>query len=348
MKLFFCAYNIKIGGGAILLSSLLNALPVSDSVVFILVNKSIDLPKNIPNNYKIIIANSNLFSRLYFEFWLLFKVCANDQVLFFGNYPPIFKLKGRVKVFLQNRFLVGDAPSVSYSSQFICKLVLQKFLFKICVSHVNEFFVQTRSMAELLSKFIHSEENISISILPFIAKSNYLTVSGEEYFPSHEFDFIYVASGESHKNHKALIQAWIILAGKGYFPSLVLTIDPFIYPDLNNFIQVQTANYNLNITNLGFLDMVKIQEVYSKSKALIFPSLLESFGLPLLEAKSLNLAILASELDYVRDVVDPDVTFDPLSPLSISRAVQRFLGIKETSISKVSPEQFLEVTLGLH
>ena len=40
------------------------------------------------------------------------------------------------------------------------------------------------------------------------------------------YDFIYVATGEPHKNHKRLIEAWKILGRDGIKPSLCLTIDP--------------------------------------------------------------------------------------------------------------------------
>lgn len=69
--------------------------------------------------------------------------------------------------------------------------------------------------------------------------------------------------------------------------------------------------------------------MYGQSRAAIYPSLFESFGLPLLEAKEAGLPVLASERDYVRDVIEPNITFDPLSPLSIARAVMRHLGCSE-------------------
>ena len=77
------------------------------------------------------------------------------------------------------------------------------------------------------------------------------------------------------------------------------------------------------------------------SSALIFPSRTESFGLPLIEAMHHGLPILAPELDYVRDVVTPIETFDPSSPISIARAVRRFLGNAEPTAQIHSAEDFL-------
>jgi glycosyltransferase involved in cell wall biosynthesis len=76
--------------------------------------------------------------------------------------------------------------------------------------------------------------------------------------------------------------------------------------------------------------------------ALIYPSILESYGLPLLEARAAGLPLITGELDYVRDIVDPEETFDPASPLSIARAVKRFMGRPEQRVGGVSAQEFLE------
>jgi glycosyltransferase involved in cell wall biosynthesis len=71
----------------------------------------------------------------------------------------------------------------------------------------------------------------------------------------------------------------------------------------------------------------EVHRLYRCAGALIFPSTAESFGLPLLEAVAAGLPILASESDYVRDIVEPVQTFDPRSAVSIMRAVSRHLGV---------------------
>jgi hypothetical protein len=73
---------------------------------------------------------------------------------------------------------------------------------------------------------------------------------------------------------------------------------------------------------------------------MVFHSTSESFGLPLIEPSSLVLPILASELDYVRDVCVPTDTFKPNSPVSIVRAVKRFLGCPEPTATLNSPAEF--------
>ena len=74
---------------------------------------------------------------------------------------------------------------------------------------------------------------------------------------------------------------------------------------------------------------------------MIYPSLFESFGLPLVEAQSFGLPVLAAERDYVRDVITPAESFDPESAVSIARAVMRHLSLTQSQ-TLISVSEFLE------
>ena len=52
--------------------------------------------------------------------------------------------------------------------------------------------------------------------------------------------------------------------------------------------------------------------------------------------------IIASELDFVRDILDPSESFDPNSSKSISRAVKRFLALDDEKAEILDPKKFLE------
>jgi glycosyltransferase involved in cell wall biosynthesis len=84
-----------------------------------------------------------------------------------------------------------------------------------------------------------------------------------------------------------------------------------------------------------------MQQAYREAGALIYPSTMESLGLPLLEARAAGLPVIASERDYVRDLVVPEQTFDPESPLSIARAVKRFLNGPENPPPILGPREFM-------
>jgi glycosyltransferase involved in cell wall biosynthesis len=161
------------------------------------------------------------------------------------------------------------------------------------------------------------------------------------------YDFIYVAAGEPHKNHQQLVEAWIILASEEIYPVLCLTLNEQNSQELMEWIRNMVMKYDLKILNKGFVLQSTVTELYKQTKALIYPSALESFGLPLIEARNANLAVVASELDYVRDVLDPEETFDPSSPKSIARAVKRFLGYDEDPLPLIEPCLFLKFCMNL-
>ena len=86
----------------------------------------------------------------------------------------------------------------------------------------------------------------------------------------------------------------------------------------------------------------EIKMLYRQSSAMIYPSLFESFGLPLIEAVSFELPVLASNSSYVADVIVPSSVFDPTSSQSIAESVQTFPGTSATlNISLYDANSFL-------
>jgi glycosyltransferase involved in cell wall biosynthesis len=209
------------------------------------------------------------------------------------------------------------------------------------LANVDEFVVQTPSMKRLLETKNQGEK--PIHILPFVAEPNgYMrNVSQEILIKEHDFDFLYVASGEPHKNHQKLIQAWCLLAKEGLFPSLCLTLEESRFTKLCRKIDDMRQQHNLQVTNVGNLHHHEILALYAKVGAVIYPSNFESFGLPLIEARQANLPVLAPELDYVRDVIDPEQSFDPYSAVSIARAVKRFMGLDEQVLPLLDASRFM-------
>ncbi|EMP8241160.1 glycosyltransferase, partial [Enterobacter hormaechei] len=58
-----------------------------------------------------------------------------------------------------------------------------------------------------------------------------------------------------------------------------------------------------NVEYLGVLSYTDLQKMYAKATLVVFPSYIESYGLPLIEAASLGKKIICSDLPYSRDVL---------------------------------------------
>ncbi|MBF4990617.1 glycosyltransferase [Methylophilus sp. QUAN] len=285
--------------------------------------------------------HASVLARLRAELRLWLNTRSSDIVICFHGLPPLLPLKGKVVVFIQNRLLVESKSLIGHPLLTRVRLTVERCWLRFFHSPTHRYIVQTPSMQMALQKLW---KDANVSVFPFAPVFETKSIENE-FQHGKKFDFLYVASGESHKNHLNLLEAWRILADADLRPSLALTVSSEAFPQLCAKIAKYTKEHSLDITNLNLIEPSKIHKLYQSASALIFPSTTESFGLPLIEAKQLEIPILAAELDYVRDVVEPIETFDPHSPISIARAVKRFLDQPEPTAKIHSAEEFLSEIL---
>ena len=344
-KLFIHAPNVHQGGGRSLLEPLLGVLHDQAELILCL-DERMPLSADLENNLHVKRVKPSVVQRLNAEKWLAENVRADDRVLCFGNLPPLFKLKGYTIVFVQNRYLIDDVSLNKFPLKVRLRLAMERLWLAGKLNNADEFVVQTQSMKRLLEIKIQGLK--PIHILPFVAEPNgYMrNVLEGGVKKDNDFDFLYVASGEPHKNHQKLIEAWCLLAQEGLFPSLCLTLEEARFFKLCQKVDAMRQQHNLKLTNVGDLHHDEVLGLYARSGAVIYPSNFESFGLPLIEARQANLPVLAPELDYVRDVLDPEQTFDPNSAVSIARAVKRFMGVYEQTVPLLDAKSFITTIFG--
>lgn len=338
MNLVISAANVHVGGGLSLLLAILEALG-EDFKGRLLLDKRVQLPKGFPRDVHVYRVCPTLWGRLRSE-WLLRKwTRRGDSVLCFGNLPPLFRLRGKVLLFLQNRYLVEPRSLKGFPFFDRLRITLERVWFRWGKRNVTRFIVQTPSMKRTARQRL----GMPSTVLPFSKEPRGYTrkIDASRGKAQAGQVFLYVASGEPHKNHRNLVEAWTLLSGEGIRPCLCLTLDHNRFPHLCDWIEDKSKEMSLNITNLGSVSVQDLEEIYKESLALIYPSDLESLGLPLIEARCAGLPILAAERDYVRDAVDPEEAFDPGSPVSIARAVKRFLGIPERPLPVMDPKEYL-------
>jgi glycosyltransferase involved in cell wall biosynthesis len=138
--------------------------------------------------------------------------------------------------------------------------------------------------------------------------------------------FLYPANGWPHKNHLALIEGFSLYRKSFNIPMhLVLT---------GNGLQGTAAISNLIsrykiqefIHILGYVDDEDLPGLYKNAKALVFPSLFEGFGIPLLEAMAMGCPIIASDTTCIPEVAgNAAYFFDAKNPLSICDAMHKII-----------------------
>ena len=84
--------------------------------------------------------------------------------------------------------------------------------------------------------------------------------------------------------------------------------------------------YQKKFINLNTLTRDKVLYLFkNKIGALIFPSLDESFGIPLIEACLYEKNILVSNRNYAHDLIQNAIYFDPESITSIESSIRKYL-----------------------
>ena len=300
---------------------------------------------NVPQAALVYWIEASVGSRLKAEFMLRKEASVADTVLCFHGLPPLLPSAAHMVVFQQNRNYLGLNSLDQFAFRARMRLTFERFVSRIFRHRVAEYLVQTPSMQRAVLQWYGiraSSKAPVVRVLPFI--NAMLNPAGRNGVTP-VWDFVYVADGEAHKNHRTLLAAWQLLAQDGLHPSLALTLSKRDLV-LKQELAALTDKAGLQIKDLGHLPHEKVLSLYATAKAMIFPSTSESFGLPLIEAAHAGLPVLASELDYVRDVCSPVQTFDPTSPVSIARAVKRFLEVPEPALQLLSPQEFWRKLLG--
>lgn len=333
-RLILHAPNVHVGGGLVLLKALLAAtnLPPIIGNFDSRAEKLLQLPAGSFCTF----TGPSLRGRFAAERRLAKLTRPDDIVLCFHGLPPFFRVNGRVIVYQQNRNYLGLSALSEFSGRSRIRIGLERILCKALRRNVDEYIVQTESMRRAVVEW-HGGVPI-VDVFPFLPIQESFAAAQDVVVE--KFDFIYVADGEAHKNHRNLIKAWGLLAETNLFPSLALTL-PDSCSQILKEMQDQKQRVGVRIVNLGRMSHAKTLLQYRSTRALVFPSKSESFGLPLIEAKAAGLAIVASELDYVRDVCVPAETFDPTSPRSIAAAIRRFMQFAEPIAPVYTSDEFI-------
>jgi glycosyltransferase involved in cell wall biosynthesis len=131
-----------------------------------------------------------------------------------------------------------------------------------------------------------------------------------------------------HKNLSRMVEAYCDLT-KSLDEDLHLVIaGPIGSAKLRHSLEQFLAEKGLlpNVKFLGFVPGTELAALYYRAELLVFPSLVETFGLPLIEAMSCGLPVVASNASSIPEVCeDAACYFDPLDVDDMTRAMAQVL-----------------------
>jgi glycosyltransferase involved in cell wall biosynthesis len=310
MKLIDCTY-LNSAGGTKILEIILNkmSLELINEFTFLIDSRANNtILKRLEGSKFQLIENSELKRRSFY------KLNKNKIIkcICLANVPPPIRTSCETIIYFHNDLILK--PNLSQSLYSYISFSLKKLYIRI-VNHNNyKWVVQTELMKKKLSKNLKIK-NQNILVYPIFTE-----FSVKKPIKKIDNTFLYVCSSSAHKNIKRLIEAFNTIKN---INSKTLNLDLTI-SDENYFRKVVLANNknkNLVINNHTNLNESSLNKLYKKSEFLIYPSLIESFGLPLVESIQFNCKIIASNLPYVHELVDPSKVFNPFSISAIAKSI---------------------------
>ncbi len=149
--------------------------------------------------------------------------------------------------------------------------------------------------------------------------------AGRERPPSGEY-FLYPANLWPHKNHRRVLQAFELLLRRRERPlSFVFTGHPEGWEELRREFP------HLPIQHLGYVSPSFLKALYEGARSLVFFSLYEGFGMPLLEAFGARTPVICSNTTSLPEVGgDAVLTCDPTDVPAMSELMERVACDEET------------------
>mgnify|MGYP002525196061 FL=1 len=238
-----------------------------------------------------------------------------SSVLCFGNIPAPVKMDVPVYTYFHNINLLTLAET--HSNAHKIKSWLKREVFRFYKKNTDYWLVQTSNTANELVKHL-DEKAERVMLMPFYELPQELSSLAND---PHGDDYVYISNYTGAKGHEELLEAWMILHGKGLYNTLHLTVPE----DCPFAIEVKKAHDNgVKVINHGFVAFEEVCELYKKSKAIIYPSHNESLGLGIIEAITAGCDVIGADLPYIYAICKPSLAFNPYSADSIANAVQKY------------------------
>lgn len=249
--------------------------------------------------------------RLYLEYVKLPQLVKQYDivsVLAFGNFL-VAPLKARKTVLLHHPYIFDDRQLARLGFAARCAERIKRVIFGLTLRNVDNVVVQSEYVLKRLRAKcpwyrggVHVIENPVSNRLGDVSSAEVEAFIAARVASMHSaVTLLYVSRFYPHKNHEFLLPLSRVLQMRGLQHRILVIIDSRI-EGANLFLR-QVKESGLPIVNLGEIDQAALREHYANAHFMLFPSRLETFGNPLVEAIGFGLPVIVPDLEYAHAVL---------------------------------------------
>lgn len=293
------ATALEHSGGLTILRQFIDAIPPGSGEYIVFVSSRIEIRSSRDTIHIVPVANVKSLGKRFL--WDVYGI---------KRWLKKHRIRPDVSLSLQNtNFLTGyDIPNYIYYHQSIpffphtwsifrkeertlwfYKTIYPCFV-RLLLNRRTGIFVQLEFIKKRFAGYFRvAEERIHV-IAPRIELSGY--TKSVLKLPANKINLFYPATAHFYKNHAVLADA-LKRIKKGAF-RLYLTCS-------ETEVTIDAGGEEIIYT--GVLSREQMVAMYRAADALLFPSYIETYGLPLIEAASAGLPVLAADLPYAREVL---------------------------------------------
>ena len=185
------------------------------------------------------------------------------------------------------------------------------FMYNACAKLSDKILtVSDYSKNEIVKHLKVNPDKVEVIYNSYIGKDNY---KKEKTDFSKPVKLFFIGSNFEHKNILTVVEAVKMLKAKGIETLFNIAGLETVYTDIiRKYITENNLQENVKI--LGKISNEQVEELYKTSDIFVFPSLIEGFGIPLLEAMNYGLPVISSNKTVMPEVVgDAGILIEPTS-----------------------------------
>jgi len=248
----------------------------------------------------------------------------NKEKLDLAHFPyfsvPIFYNKPFVVTIhdlIINHFPTGKASTLA-SPIYKMKLAAYKVIIKRAAQKAKKIITVSNATKEEVIDHLKINENK----IEVIYEAANLAISHEPRAISRKYGkyFLYVGNAYPHKNLERLIQAFN-KTSKDYKDLKLILVGKKDY----FYQRLEKENISDRIVFYGKATDDELSFLYSNAIVLVAPSLMEGFGLPVLEAMSLKCLVIASDIPAFREIAQDEILY--FNPKDVDDISNKLKGI---------------------